>query len=535
VSNADDKLAGPDLERGIDIDTVLPGQLIEGHAFGEAVLLARVGDDWLAVGAKCTHYSAPLADGLIVGHTVRCPWHHACFDLRNGAASAAPALNDLASYEVTVKNNTVRVSGKRGIPISDAKGAGSPRPRAPERVSLDAHPAIGPTSVIIIGAGAAGIACAEMLRREGYRGPVTLIDPDRDAPYDRPNLSKDYLAGTASEDWLPLHPADFCEKQQIEILRGVEARELDAAGKTLTLSDGRTLGFGKLLIATGASPILLKIPGDERISYLRSLADARALIEKSGRSKNAVIIGAGFIGLEVAASLVSRGLDVNVVAPDGLPLERVLGAELGSLVKTVHEAKGVHFHLGRTVQAIEDHGVVLDDGHRLDADLVVAGIGVRPNVSIGERAGLTLDNGILVNEFLETSSADIFAAGDVARWPDAYSDARVRVEHWVVAERQGQTIARNMLGQRRRFEDVPFFWSNHYDDLFIHYSGNVSAWDETRIDGDVKAMDCTVSFLVGGQTRAVATINRDLENLEAEVSMEKARGAFSAGATTHAA
>lgn len=520
MSNPDEKPTGPDLERGIEIRNVGPGQLVEGHAFGEPVLLARVEDNWFAVGARCTHYSASLAEGLLVGETVRCPWHHACFDLRNGSAIAAPALNDLASYQVLVRDGLVRVVGRRDAAALSEKVNGVSRSRAPERVALDPHPAAGPPSVVIIGAGAAGITCAEMLRREGYRGPVTLVDPDRDAPYDRPNLSKDYLAGSAPEKWLPLHPARFYENQHIEILAGVEVRELDLPGKSASLSDGRKLGFGQMLIATGASPIRLKVPGQERISYLRSLADSRALIEKSGASRKAVIIGAGFIGLEVAASLVSRGLDVSVVAPGHLPLERVLGPELGALVKGVHESKGVKFHFGRSVKAIDERAVMLDDGQRLEADLVVGGIGVRPNASIAERAGLTLDNGIAVNGFLETSSPGVFAAGDVARWPDAYSDAHLRVEHWVVAERQGQVVARNMLGHRERFDDIPFFWSNHYDNLFIHYSGHAEQWDETRVEGDVTAMDCEVSFMVRGKRRAIATINRDRRNLEVEVEME---------------
>jgi 3-phenylpropionate/trans-cinnamate dioxygenase ferredoxin reductase subunit len=522
MTGHEDRLAGPDLARGVEIGTVRPGQLVAGHAFGEAVLLARVDESWFAVGAKCTHYSAPLADGLLVGETIRCPWHHACFQLRNGAASAAPALNDLASYDVIVENNIVRVAAKRE---GNGLTGDIPRPRAsraPELVRFEENPADGPRSAVIIGAGAAGTGCAEMLRREGYRGPITLLDPDRDAPYDRPNLSKDYLAGSAPEDWLPLHPKDFYERQRIEILSG-KARDLDVNAKTLRLSDGRSLAFGALLIATGAKPIRLQIPGGERISYLRSLADSRAIIGKAGGARQVVVIGAGFIGLEVAASLTARGLSVHVIAREELPLERVLGREIGSLIMGVHVKHGVKFHIGRTVRAVEEDSVMLDDGTRLDADLIVGGIGVRPNVEIAERAGLVLDDGIAVDEFLETSAGGVFAAGDVARWPDAYSDARLRVEHWVVAERQGQVVARNMLGNRDRFDDVPFFWSSHYDNLSIRYSGHADRWDETTIDGSVIDMDCAVSYLVAGRRKAIATINRDRQNLEAEVAMERER------------
>jgi NADPH-dependent 2,4-dienoyl-CoA reductase/sulfur reductase-like enzyme/nitrite reductase/ring-hydroxylating ferredoxin subunit len=516
-----DELTGPDLATGIKLSSVSPGELIAGHAFGEPVLLVHVEPNWFAVGGKCTHYGATLAEGVLVSETIRCPWHHACFDLRNGAASHAPALTDLPSYTVVVENDIVRVTGKREhsrLLADDIRPRGS---RAPEKVLLDESPIAGPSSVFIIGAGAAGIACAEMLRREAYRGPITLADVDPDAPYDRPNLSKDYLAGNAPEEWLLLHPAGFFDDQKIRILSGVEALKIDTASKTVTLSDGSVHDYGALLIATGASPTRLDIKGGEKIRYLRTLGDCRAIISNLGAARTAVVVGASFIGLEVAASLVTRGLEVHVVAPETLPLQRVLGTELGELIKSVHEDRGVRFHLGRSAHALEDKAVVLDDGARLDADLVIAGIGVRPNLQLAESAGIFLDNGVAVNEFLETSAKDVFAAGDVARWPDAYSDARLRVEHWVVAERQGQVVARNMLGHRDSFDDIPFFWSAHYDKLSIHYTGHVEHWDETRIDGDVMKLDCAVSYMVDGKRRAMATINRDRQSLQTEVEMER--------------
>ena len=520
MSEHSDALTGPDLAKGVGASNVGAGQMIAGHAFGEPVLLVHVEPNWFAVGAKCTHYSAPLADGVLVGETIRCPWHHACFELRNGAASHAPALNDLPCYDVALENDIVRVTRKRTggqLRGRDNRPRGS---RAPEKVVFEPNPISGPSSVVIIGAGAAAIGCAEMLRREGYRGPVTLIDGDPDAPYDRPNLSKDYLAGNAPEDWLSLHPKEFYESQHLEILSGVTAQEIDAKSRAVRLSDGTTRAYGTLLIATGATPIRLDIPGGDRVLYLRTLGDCRAIIDKARNAKSAVVIGASFIGLEAAASLIARGLQVHVVAPERLPLERILGAELGDLIRNVHEEKGVAFHFGRTAKAVETKAVVLDDGSRVEADLVVAGIGVRPNLDLAESAGVIIDNGIAVNEFLETSVSGIFAAGDVARWPDAYSDARLRVEHWVVAERQGQVVARNMLGYRDRFDDIPFFWSAHYDKVSIQYTGHVERWDETRIDGDVMKLDCAVSYVVGGQRRAMATINRDRQNLENEVAME---------------
>ena len=521
MSGHSDELTGPDLEKGVEASSVGAGKMIAGHAFGEAVLLAHVEPNWFAIGAKCTHYGAPLAEGVLVGETIRCPWHHACFELRNGAASHAPALNDLPCYDIALENDIVRVTGKRTGGQLRGRGNQPRGSRAPEKVVLEANPIAGPSSVLIIGAGAAGNACAEMLRREGYRGPVTLIDGDRDAPYDRPNLSKDFLAGTAPEDWLPLHPKEFYETQRLEILSGVTAQNIDAKARTVRLSDGSTRSYEMLLIATGATPIRLDLPGGEWISYLRTLGDCRGIIDKAGNAKSAVVIGGSFIGLEVAASLVARGLQVHVVAPEKLPLERVLGTELGTLILDLHQRQGVAFHLGRTAKAVDAKGVVLDDATRIEADLIVAGVGVRPNLDLAESAGVVVDNGIAVNEFLETSVTGIFAAGDVARWPDAYSDARLRVEHWVVAERQGQVVARNMLGYRDRFDDIPFFWSAHYDKVSIQYTGHVERWNETKIDGDVMKMDCAVSYMVGGQRRAMATINRDHQNLENEVAMER--------------
>ena len=515
-----DELTGPDLTKGIEISTVRAGQLIAGHAFGEPVLLVHVEPNWFAVGRKCTHYGAPLDQGVLVSETLRCPWHHACFELHNGAALCAPALNDLPVYDVAVENNIVRVTRKRDAGRVKGEGHRPRGSRAPEQVLFDASPATGPKSVVIIGAGAAGNACAEMLRRESYRGPITVIDPDPDAPYDRPNLSKDYLAGNAPEEWLPLHPREFYDAQRIEMLSGVEAKAIDVKSRTVHLSDGNSREYGCLLIATGAAPIRLEVPGGEQILYLRTLRDCRAIIERLGGARKAVVIGGSFIGLEVAASLIQRGLSVSVVAQETLPLEGVLGTELGTLIRNVHQQEGVSFYLGRKITAVEGKTVVLDEGTRLTADLVVAGIGVRPNVQLAESAGLILDNGLAVNEFLETSASGVFAAGDVARWPDAYSETRLRIEHWVVAERQGQAVARNMLGRRERFRDIPYFWSAHYDKLTIGYTGHVERWDKTLIEGDVMKMDCAVSYIVGGEPRAMATINRDRKNLETEVTLE---------------
>jgi NADPH-dependent 2,4-dienoyl-CoA reductase/sulfur reductase-like enzyme/nitrite reductase/ring-hydroxylating ferredoxin subunit len=493
---------GPDFENGFNIDDVADGKMLLGHAFGEAVLVARRGNELFAIGAMCTHYGGPLAKGLMVGCTVRCPWHHARFDLRTGEAIAAPALNNVPCYKIDKRGKQFFVTGK-----SDEKPVRKPRSS--------------PASVVIVGAGAAGGAAAEMLRREGYDGPVILIGADEFLPYDRPNLSKDYLAGTAQEEWIPLRSADFYREQKIDAFTNTSVTAIDPRKKKVTLSSGRSLGFGALLLATGAEPVRLAIAGDDlpHVCYLRTLGDSWRIIDKAKSAKRAVVIGASFIGLEVAWSLRERKLEVAVVGKGSLPLEKVLGRELGNLIRETHEANGVKFHLGRQPVAITDRHVQLDDGTKLECDLVVVGIGVRPNTAIPEQAGIATDNGVLVNEFLQTNVAGIFAAGDIARWPDPRA-GRVRVEHWVVAERQGQTAARNILGARERFMVPPFFWSNHFD-LHIRYVGHGSGQDRATLSGDLKARNASVIFRDGDRLTAVASVGRDLENLKAELALER--------------
>jgi NADPH-dependent 2,4-dienoyl-CoA reductase/sulfur reductase-like enzyme len=376
--------------------------------------------------------------------------------------------------------------------------------------------------VVIVGGGAAGFAAAEMLRREGFSGQVTLFSSDDAAPYDRPNCSKDYLAGNAPEDWMPLRPLEFYKEQSIELELRTEVAAIDARARHVTLANGRTAAFDRLLLATGAEPVRLDIPGADQphVHVLRSLSDSRAIIAKSQTARRAVVLGASFIGLEVAASLRARKIEVHVVAPDRRPLERVLGREFGDFIRAIHEQHGVVFHLEETATAIDAANVKLKGGATLPADLVVVGIGVRPRIQLAERAGLKIDRGVAVNEYLETSVPGIFAAGDIARWPDAHSGQHLRIEHWVVAERQGQTAARNMLGQQQRFSDVPFFWSQHYD-VPINYIGHAEKWDGLDIEGDIQARDCLVRYRRNGTVLAVASIFRDVENLREEAAMER--------------
>jgi NADPH-dependent 2,4-dienoyl-CoA reductase/sulfur reductase-like enzyme/nitrite reductase/ring-hydroxylating ferredoxin subunit len=501
--------SGPDLAAGVAITDIADGAMLRGHVGEEAVLLARRGDEYFAVGAICTHYHGPLAEGLMVGNSVRCRWHLACFSLRTGEAVRAPGFDPLPRWHVQCENDRVFVREKR------AASAAKPAPAESERAAW-------PASVVIIGGGAAGFAAAEMLRREGYDRPVTMLSADDAPPCDRPNLSKDYLAGTAEESWIPLKSPKFYEERAIDLRLNARVTAIDPRNRRVSLADGKTLTYGALLVATGADLVRLDLPGADLsiVHYLRTLSDSRAIIAAAARAKRALVIGASFIGLEVAASLRHRKVDVHVVAPEARPLERVMGPELGDVVRRLHEEQGVIFHLGETVTRLEGRTARLSGGASLAADLIVIGVGVRPAVALAEAAGLSTDNGITTDEYLQTSASGIFAAGDVARWPDPHSGERIRVEHWTVAERQGQTAARNILGQRKRHDTVPFFWSQHYD-MAISYVGHAARWDAIKTEGSLADHDGKVTFLQAGRPLAVATIFRDRDSLMAEAEMEE--------------
>ena len=503
-------LKGPDLTHGVASSDLADGAMLVGHANGDAVLLARVDGVCHAVGATCTHYGGPLAEGLLDGAELRCPWHHACFDVRTGDARRAPALNPLPRWSVTERDGRIVVGAKH-----------ERDPLAPVS-KLPLNPSV--RRVVIVGAGAAGCAGAEMLRRLGFDGSIQVVDHEADAPYDRPNLSKDYLAGNAPEEWIPIRPPGFWQEHGIEHVVAT-ATKLDVAARRLELDGHAPLAYDALLLAPGAEPVHLSVPGGDQphVHYLRSLADSRSIIRAAtGGARNAVIIGASFIGLEVAASLRTRGLDVHVVAPDDVPLGRVMGRALGESIRRLHEEHGVQFHLGNTSERIEHDAVVLKTGERLASDVVVIGVGVRPRLALAEAAGLAMDKGVSVNAYLETSAPGVYAAGDIARWPDPHTGERIRVEHWVVAERHGQTAARNMVAtaeSRRPFDDVPFFWSAHYD-VSINYVGHADSAQNAKVDGDPDARDVAVRYEERGKTTALATIFRDTESLEFEKKLE---------------
>jgi apoptosis-inducing factor 3 len=500
---------GPDFTKGVATEALADGSMLAGHVGEDAVLLARRGDDYFAIGAECSHYHGPLAEGLMVGDTVRCPWHHACFSLRTGQALRAPALGPVACWATELRADKVVVLGKV-VPQPASRGA-SPTAAAP------------PQRIVIVGGGAAGFAAAEMLRRQRYQGNIVMLSDDDAPPVDRPNLSKDYLAGSAPEEWVPLREEGFYAEQAIDLRLKANVTGLDARARELALHDGSRLAYDRLLLATGAEPVRLPIPGSSlpHVHTLRTLADSHAIIAQAATARSAVVMGASFIGLEVAAALRTRGIEVHVVAPEKRPMERVLGPQLGDFVRQLHEQHGVIFHLGDTARAIDARQVTLNSGGSITAELVVVGVGVRPRLVLADKAGLKLDRGVMVDACLQTSVPGIYAAGDIARWPDPHSGEAIRVEHWVVAQRQGQTAALNMLGAQEKFDAVPFFWSQHYD-VPINYVGHAESWDDIAIDGDIAGRDCTLRYMRQGRVLAVASIHRDAESLAAEARMERA-------------
>ena len=495
----------PNFKTGFPLKNLSDGQPVAGKVDEDDVILVRRGSTVFAVGAFCTHYHGLLADGLVVEDTVRCPLHHACFSLRTGEALRTPAFDKIDCWRTDQIGDMVFVREKLTQPQTSPNGASG---------NLK--------SVVIVGGGAAALAAAEMLRRERYDGRLVMISADDSAPYDRPNLSKDFLAGTAPADWIPLRSPDFYTALKIELLLNARVVAIHAQNNEVVLDNGTTYNYDSLLLATGADPVHLSIPGAaaSRVHYLRSFDDSKTIADKASSAKRVLVIGASFIGLEVAASLRGRNIEVHVVAPEQQPLERVLGVEVGAFIRKLHESHGVVFHLGRTVDHVRDSDVVLSDGTALDADFIVVGAGVRPSLALANQAGLTVDRGVVVNQYLETSHAGIYAAGDTARWPDPRSGQAIRVEHWVVAERQGQVAAKNMLGHREAFNAVPFFWSQHYD-VTVNYVGHAERWDEVHIDGCLEEHNCTVDFHLEGKTVAVATIARDLASLQADLSMER--------------
>lgn len=491
-----------DFTKGIRASLIEEGQPVAGRVGGEDVLLVRHEGEVYAISATCTHHGAPLKDGLVTEGEIRCPWHHACFSLRTGDATAPPAFNPLLRWDVEQRGDTVFVRGKS---------------HGRDPLTVRSQPESKLRTIVIIGAGAAGSAAAEALRIHGFKGMITMVDPDVDAPYDRPNLSKDYLAGTAPDEWLPLRTQEFYMQHGIRrIVDAVVAIETNE--RKVTFEKGGDLYYDALLLATGSRPIRPSLPGIDlpHVHVLRTWEDCRRLMHATHHGTPVVIAGASFIAMETAAALRQRGAVVDVVAPELIPFAQVLGSTLGAALMKLHEQHGVRFHMGKKLQAVGEGHVVLDDGTSIAADVVLLGIGVRPDLSLAESAGIAAVGGVLANEYLETSAPGVYAAGDIARYP--YRGQHVRIEHWVVAQRQGQAAARNMLGHQVPFTAIPFFWTQQYD-ISVSYVGHATDFTHITVDGDPASGDFAARFMNDDDMLAYVSIGRDYESLQVEKEM----------------
>ncbi len=507
----DDTKDLPDLADGIPLEDLTGGAPVAGRFDGEAVVVVDDGGRLCAWSGKCTHMGAPLGDGIVVDGQLRCPWHHARFSLESGEAVAAPAFEPLERYDIETRDGRLFVTGKSADTAPPATGTS-------------------PGRVVIVGGGAAGHACAEMLARHGFGASVTVVSDDADPPYDRTVCSKQYLIGMAPRDDAMLAGGLYDHGGPVlRVSRAV--RSIDPQARKVVLDDDSALPYDALVLATGAEPIRLDLPGFDRpnVHVLRTLRDADALIAAADAGKRAVVVGASFIGLEAAASLTQRDVAVQVVATDAIPLEKIVGAPVGSMIREVHEEKGVRFHLGRKPASYDGRVLTLDDGSCLEADFVVVGVGVKPRTSLAEAAGLEVASkdeggGVVVDERLATSVPGIHAIGDIARYPDRHVGKPVRVEHWVHAQRQGQFVARRLMGLAERYDDLPFFWSAHFD-TGLRYHGHVDTIEKAEVDGSITGRDFTIRFDGAGSERAFVTCNRDLPALQVEAAWEADRDA----------
>lgn len=504
--------AGPDLSAGVKVSGLPVGTLLGGSLHGEALVIVNDGGRICAFAGKCTHLGAPLKDGLLVDGQLRCPWHHARFSLDTGEAVAAPAFKPLAPFKVERRDD-------RYLVTKAADRTGSPKPAG----TL--------LPVVIIGGGAAGFACAELLSRSGYGSSVTLISADPDPPYDRTLCSKQYLIGQTSRDDCFLDGVNFPAGTGAVLKISKMVKSFDLAAKQVELDDGERLAFGSLVLATGAEPNRPDIPGFDlpNVHVLRTLRDADAIIADASKRKSAAVIGASFIGLEVAASLSQRDVEVAVIASDKIPLEKILGAAVGTMIRGVDEAKGVRFHLGRRPVGFDGRTLRLDDDSTMEVDFIVAGLGVTPRTELAQHAGLAIASqddggGIVVNGRLETSAPDVYAIGDIANYPDLYVKRSIRVEHWVHAQRQGQHVARVLMGHAGDYSDLPFFWSAHFDTGLL-YLGHAGKPAEPGVDGSIEEQNFTARYAGKGEDRAVVTCNQDTAALTIEADWEKS-GSF---------
>lgn len=484
-----------------NINDLQDGEMKQVSVGETEVLLARIEGKFHAVGAHCTHYKAPLAEGVISGDRIICPWHNACFSLVTGNQYEPPGLDSLPCYQVRIDKENVIIT----LPESVAAQ------RIPSMAKY--NPDADPRTFVVLGAGAAGSAAVEVLRQVGFEGRIVMITREHELPYDRTWLSKDYFIGQVSKDEMPLRSPDFYKDHNIEILFDKQAVRVDPTAKTITFNDGE-ITYDSLLLATGGKPTTLDVEGTDlqNVFTLRSFDDTEQILAACKQASHAVVIGSSFIGMETAAGLTQRGMQVTVVSPT-LPFKSILGAEIGQLFQQVHEEQGVSFRLGTKATKLSGdskvEAVILDNGERLPADLVVVGIGVKPVTQFLEGVELHEDKSVVVDEYL-CAADSLYAAGDIARFPDWRTGEATRIEHWRIAAQHGRIAAYNMAGQKVKFAGVPVFWTMQFE-FPLRYVGHTEEWDEIIFDGDLQTREFMAFYVKDNQVLAVAASQRDTE------------------------
>ena len=494
----------PYLEEAVaQSDELQPGRMKAVSVGETAVLLARLSDGSLhAIGGHCTHYGAPLADGALHEDRVVCPWHHACFSLRTGRQLEPPGRDDLPRFEVREVDGTIHVR------VPDPAPDRLTRPMA-RRDESDGR------VFVVLGGGAAGTYAVMGLREAGFTGRIVLLSADADLPYDRPNCSKEYLQGEAPDEWMPLRADDFWSTHDVEIHTGRAVGRLDAETKRITFDDGETLDYDACLVCTGGVPRTLDVPGADLdgVHTLRSLRDSAALRDAAREAERVVVVGASFIGMESAWSLDHLDCEVTVVGPGSEPFVRLWGERVGRMIRTVHEENGIRFRMGRKVARIEGDGraerVVLDDGSTIEADLVLAGVGVQPATDFLTGVDPADDGGLRTDASLRVAGArDLWAAGDVAEIPLRHGLGRARIEHWRVACQHGRLAGHVMAGRDEVYAEVPFFWSGQWG-VNLRYVGHADGSDDILYDGDVEARDFLAYFVRDDRILAALGVGRD--------------------------
>ncbi|MGO9567701.1 MAG: FAD-dependent oxidoreductase [Desulfomonilaceae bacterium] len=492
-------------------DELQDGEM-KAFSFGEnKVLLSKIAGKFYAVGGLCPHYGASLDEGILHDSTIVCPWHHAAYDAKTGDLLEPPSLDALPSYEVTIQGENVVLKLPEDLPDRRVPFMTRHDPKADHRLFA------------IVGAGAAGNAAAQTLREDGFKGRIIMITREESVPYDRPMLSKEFMEGAAEEESVPLRSKAFYEDHDIELMFQTEVRRVDIPNKLITFENDKTLAYDAILLASGGSPKPLVVPGAElkNIFTLRSFEDSKEIVQAGQNASHVVVIGSGFIGMETAHSLTKRKIPVTVISLAETPFQNALGKEVGKLFQKLHEKAGVRFEMRAKVAKFEGNesvrAVVLENGERISADLVVVGMGVRPATDFLHGIGLLPDGSLAVDEFFRAAE-DVYAAGDIATFPLPHTGEKVRIEHWRTAQQHGRVAGHNMAGKKVAYTSVPFFWTNQVD-LYFRYVGYAKEWDEIIINGDLDSQDFIAYYVKNSKVYAAAGNNREKEMAAIEVLM----------------